>query len=461
MTEHPATPPLQSRASHVQGGAVARPRRPFRALVQAAAVAFALVLGDGLASESARAVDYPSWEDVLAARSNEESKQGEITRIRGLIAGLEAETVAAQALSEQRGSEYETAQIAFDEGVRLSDELDGKAGAATAQAQTSSQRAGALAAQLARSGGSNLSVALLGSSGGGDVDALLYQLGALSKLTEQTSQIYELAAQGRNSAAALASQAAVAKSALDGLRLAAEQALAEAAAAQAAVETVLAEEQSRRVELASQLDVLVSNRAATEADYQAGVVERARIAEEQARAEREARAAAERERAARGGGSSDGGSGGSGGSPAPIVIGPGGQGWSSPLPNARVSSEFGNRFHPIDAVWRLHAGIDLVSPGGTCGANVYAASAGTVTFAGSNGGLGNAVTINHGGGRTTVYGHNTSLVVRSGWAVAEGQLIAKAGTTGASTGCHVHFETRLNGTAQNPRQVLGQYGAGF
>ncbi|RFA12455.1 hypothetical protein B7R22_15110 [Subtercola boreus] len=430
--------------------------------MQAAAVAFALVLGDGLASESARAVDYPSWEDVLAARSNEASKQGEITRIRGLIAGLEAETVAAQALSEQRGAEYETAQIAFDEGMRRSDELEGKAGEATAEAQASSQRAGALAAQLARSGGSDLSVALLGSSGGGDVDALLYQLGALSKLTEQTSQIYELAAQSRNSAAALASQAAMAKSALDVLRVAAEQALAEAAAAQAAVETMLAEEQSRRVELAVQLDVLVSNRAATEADYQAGVVERARIAEEQARAEREARAAAERERAARGGSGGSGGGGGSpGGSPAPIVSGPGGQGWSNPLPNARVSSEFGNRFHPIDAVWRLHAGIDLVSPGGTCGANVYAASAGTVTFAGSNGGLGNAVTINHGGGRTTVYGHNTPLVVRSGWAVAEGQLIAKAGTTGASTGCHVHFETRLNGTAENPRQVLAQYGTGF
>ncbi|PPF80559.1 peptidase M23 [Subtercola sp. Z020] len=441
--------------------APARPRRPLRALLQAAVVSFALVLGDALAPEAARAVDYPSWEDVLAARSNEASKQGEIARIQNLISGLEAETVAAQALSEQRGAEYETAQIAFDEGVRVSDELDQKAGEAEAEAAASSQRAGSIAAQLARSGGSNLSIALLGGSGGGDADALLYQLGALSKLTEQTSGIYAAAEQSRNSAAAIASQAEVAEAALDGLRIAAEQALAEAAAAQQAVEQMLAEEQSRRVELAAQLDVLVSNRVATEADYQAGVAERARIAAERARAEAEARAAAERERAARGGGGGGGGGGGAGGETGPIITGPGGQGWSSPLPNARVTSEFGNRFHPIDAVWRLHAGIDLVSPGGTCGANVYAASAGTVTFAGSNGGLGNAVTISHGGGRTTVYGHNTSLVVRSGWSVVEGQLIAKAGTTGASTGCHVHFETRLNGTAQNPRQVLGQYGTGF
>ncbi|RFA18267.1 M23 family metallopeptidase [Subtercola boreus] len=457
MTDHPAPTEASSR----NRSPARRPgsTRPLRRLLQAAIVSFALVLGDGLAPEPAGAADYPSWEDDLAARSNEASKQGEITRIRGLIAGLEAETVATRALSEQRGAEYETAQIAFDEGVRLSDELDERAGAAAEEAEASSRRAGALAAQLARSGSSNLSLALLGSKSSGDADALLYQLGALSKLTEQTSQIYEAAAQSRNSAAAIASQAAVAEAALSALRLAAEQALAEASAAQLAVETMLAEEQSRRVELATQLDVLTQNRAVTEADFRAGVLERARIAEERARAEREAREAAERQRGSGGGGG--GGGDGSGGASAPIIIGPGGQGWSSPLPSARVTSEYGNRFHPIDAVWRLHAGIDLVSPGGTCGANVYAASAGTVTFAGPNGGLGNAVTINHGGGRTTVYGHNTSLVVRSGWSVVEGQLIAKAGTTGASTGCHVHFETRLNGTAQNPRQVLGQYGAGF
>ncbi|MCS5731622.1 M23 family metallopeptidase [Herbiconiux moechotypicola] len=109
------------------------------------------------------------------------------------------------------------------------------------------------------------------------------------------------------------------------------------------------------------------------------------------------------------------------------------------------------RFHPILKINRLHAGIDLGRPGGTCGAPVMAAAAGTVTQSGYNGGLGYSVTIAHGGGVTTVYGHNSSLNVSRGQDVAEGQLIALAGTTGLSTGCHVHFETRVNGTAQNPR----------
>jgi murein DD-endopeptidase MepM/ murein hydrolase activator NlpD len=113
------------------------------------------------------------------------------------------------------------------------------------------------------------------------------------------------------------------------------------------------------------------------------------------------------------------------------------------------------RFHPIAHVNRLHAGIDLVQAGGgTCGAAVYASAAGTVIQSGYNGGLGYSVTISHGGGLTTVYGHNSSLVAGRGSDVGGGQLIAYAGTTGSSTGCHVHFETRVNGTSQNPRDFV-------
>ncbi|MEF2977083.1 M23 family metallopeptidase [Subtercola sp. YIM 133946] len=447
MTNPSAPPTARRRAPH------GVPRRPspraprLRLTLRAAAVSVALVLGDALTGGEASAAEYPSWDDVLSARSSEATKQGEVTRIQGLIAGLEAETMAARAVAEQRGAEYELAQIAFDAGAAQSQLLEQKAAAAATDAAQNRERAGAIAAQLSRSAGSNLSSALTGDRA--NADDLLYRLGALSKLTETTSQFYELAEQSRNAAATLSAQADVAEAALAVLRAEAEEALARASEAQREVEASLAEELGRRVELAAQLDVLTQNRAATEADYQAGVLERKRIADEAARAEREAR-----EAAARAGG------GGGGGSEV-YFSGSGGQGWSSPLPNARVADEYGNRLHPIDRVWRLHAGIDLVSPGGTCGANVYAAAAGTVTFAGSNGGLGNAVTISHGGGRTTVYGHNTTLVVRSGWSVVEGQLIAKAGTTGASTGCHVHFETRLNGVAQNPRDVLAQYGSGF
>jgi murein DD-endopeptidase MepM/ murein hydrolase activator NlpD len=126
--------------------------------------------------------------------------------------------------------------------------------------------------------------------------------------------------------------------------------------------------------------------------------------------------------------------------------------------NAPVSSEFGMRFHPIWQRWILHAGIDFAV---NCGTPVYAAAAGDVVMATpewASGGYGNRLVIDHGlqGGGvdlTTTYNHLTSFVVTSG-AVARGQLVAYSGTTGTSTGCHLHFETRQDGTPVNPRLWL-------
>jgi murein DD-endopeptidase MepM/ murein hydrolase activator NlpD len=119
-----------------------------------------------------------------------------------------------------------------------------------------------------------------------------------------------------------------------------------------------------------------------------------------------------------------------------------------------VSSEFGLRFHPVLRIWRLHAGIDFAAP---CGSPVYAAADGEVilvTPAGQSGGYGNRLVISHGlhGGvdLTTTYNHLTSFAVTTGH-VARGQLVAYSGNTGLSTGCHLHFETRENGTPVNPR----------
>ena len=183
--------------------------------------------------------------------------------------------------------------------------------------------------------------------------------------------------------------------------------------------------------------------AKTVADYEAGVAERKRL-------EEEARERARQEAIRRAQEAAEAGGGGGGGGPIASV-----DGWTSPLASWRVSDEWGQRFHPIFHEWRLHAGIDLVAPGGTCGVPVYAAATGTVTQASYNGGLGNSVTINHGGGLTTVYGHNSSLNVGRGQDVGVGELIAWAGTTGSSTGCHVHFETRVGGVSQNPRNFVG------
>ena len=122
--------------------------------------------------------------------------------------------------------------------------------------------------------------------------------------------------------------------------------------------------------------------------------------------------------------------------------------------NAPVSSEFGMRFDPVLRVWALHAGIDFAAG---CGSPVYAAAAGAVimtTPESQSGGYGNRLVIDHGLQRgvdlTTTYNHLTRFAVTSGH-VARGQLVAYSGTTGFSTGCHLHFETRQDGTPVNPR----------
>jgi murein DD-endopeptidase MepM/ murein hydrolase activator NlpD len=128
-----------------------------------------------------------------------------------------------------------------------------------------------------------------------------------------------------------------------------------------------------------------------------------------------------------------------------------GGGYLSKPVNAPVSSEFGWRFHPVLHYSRLHEGIDFAA---SCGTPVHAAADGEVIMAGWGGGYGNRIVVDHGLRRgtdlTTTYNHLTTILRRSGH-VSRGQLIGYSGTTGLSTGCHLHFETRENGTAVNPR----------
>ncbi len=118
-----------------------------------------------------------------------------------------------------------------------------------------------------------------------------------------------------------------------------------------------------------------------------------------------------------------------------------------PVPGP-VTSPFGYRTHPITGAQSFHAGVDLGSP---CGTPIKAADNAIVYSAGWNsGGYGNLTILNHGGGVTTLYGHQSSIAVTAGQAVVKGQTIGYVGTTGNSTGCHLHWEVRVNGNPVNP-----------
>ncbi|MBW4504296.1 MAG: M23 family metallopeptidase [Scytonema hyalinum WJT4-NPBG1] len=120
-----------------------------------------------------------------------------------------------------------------------------------------------------------------------------------------------------------------------------------------------------------------------------------------------------------------------------------------------VTSEFGWRTHPITGERKFHNGIDF---GASMGTPIYAADSGQVVSAGDKGdGYGNAVIIQHQGNISTLYGHANELYVQEGQQVVRGQMIATVGSTGFSTGPHLHFEVRSDDVAQNPRPYLHEY----
>ena len=134
--------------------------------------------------------------------------------------------------------------------------------------------------------------------------------------------------------------------------------------------------------------------------------------------------------------------------PKPITAASGTFRWPT---TGRISSRFGGRSSPGGIGSTNHKGIDIAVPYRT---PIYAADGGTVTYSGWMGGYGYLVQIDHGNGYVTRYGHNSSLTVSVGQKVYKGQQIARAGSTGNSTGNHCHFEVRLNGVAKNPLNYL-------
>ena len=130
--------------------------------------------------------------------------------------------------------------------------------------------------------------------------------------------------------------------------------------------------------------------------------------------------------------------------------------WGSPFVGrdwrAAVTSECGDRVHPISKTTEFHNGIDIAYPTGTA---INAVKSGKVTYSGENGnGLGKHIVVDCGDGYTVTYGHCSSLLVSAGQTIATGDIIAKVGSTGYSTGPHLHLTIKLNGNVENPRKYI-------
>lgn len=119
------------------------------------------------------------------------------------------------------------------------------------------------------------------------------------------------------------------------------------------------------------------------------------------------------------------------------------QGW--------VTSDFGSRTSPFTGMPKFHEGVDIAAPYGSA---IYAPADGKISFAGSKGGYGNALVLDHGYGISTLYGHTSSLYVKEGDKVKRGQLLAAVGSTGASTGPHLHYEVHVDGVPTDPMKFV-------
>lgn len=393
----------------------------------AAALALMFLIGS-VGVGPASAAEYPSWEEVERARASESAKQAQVDEITRLIQQLTTEVAAAEAVATAKGAEYELAQSAFDEATYRATTLAQQASAAAERAKASQRRAGALVAAWLRSGGTELSTTLLFD--GGAADDLLGKLSLISKLTEGTDGTYQAAKADQNTASQLTEQAAVAQAALNELRIAAETALTQAIEARETVRAMLAEQEISIVTLEAQLVVLQDDRAATEADYEKG------------EAARRAAAAAAAAAASGGGGGADGGQLSD-------------QGWISPI-SGRITDSFGPRPDRPAGANPFHSGTDIAAG---CGRTVVAATSGTVSYSGWLGTYGNWVLIDHGNGVQTGYAHNSTLLVGQGQYVSAGTPIALVGTTGASTGCHSHYEVRIDGARVDGQSFMAARGA--
>lgn len=223
----------------------------------------------------------------------------------------------------------------------------------------------------------------------------------------------------------------------------------------AGIEEVKQDLEGQQAELEAELEEanLLITRITADIESNAAILEEFAAAEKQAETNvanmviaLEKKRLAEEAAAAAAAAAAGGGGGGGGGS----AVGTGNFLWPAPT-STYITSRFGLRIHPVTGVQKSHTGTDI---GAGAGDNVLAAAPGTVTMASWNGGYGNCVMIDHGNGYQTLYAHMSSIAVANGTAVAAGTVIGYVGSTGVSTGPHLHFEIWASGSRIDPEQFF-------
>ncbi len=358
--------------------------------------------------------------DLLRAYQALKATQAKIPAARAALTAAQAAEAAAELVDAK--AEQDLAVAKANQG-KAQDELD----ATRASIEAGQREVAQVASQMYQEQGLGQISVAMDSTSPQDFADRLAMVNTVIDLQNQSL--------GRLANARADQQAQQAR--LAALRLASADAQARAAAALAAAATA---RDRAAAASAALVDLAAQQKSQTAAVATKAVAEKRRLRAMRAESDRLATALAARARAARRAGRTSGA---------------GGRGFlSPPVTGIAVSSEFGLRFHPILHAWILHEGRDYAAP---CGTPVHAAANGWVVSAGWGGGYGNRLVVDHGyqGGvdLSTTYNHLTRFVVTHGW-VHRGEVIAYSGTTGLSTGCHIHFETRQNGAPVDPRRWL-------
>ncbi|GAB3219188.1 hypothetical protein GCM10027447_01450 [Glycomyces halotolerans] len=353
-----------------------------------------------------------------------------------------AETQALLPGAEEAVDEAE-GRVAAAEAVAAQAEREAEAAREALEAAEAEYEAAAEAVEAAREARASMFTATYRGAELLTVDAILASEDtsqALDRLTylefmmEGKNDAVEEVTLKRRDAANAENSASEAEAAAAEAEAAAEAALAEAEARFAEAETLRDEVAQLVAEREEALAVAEDAEAEAQADYEELEAESERLAEELRRSQDDSGGS--------NGGSSNGGSSGGGSSS--------GSGFVTPVSGWK-SSDFGWRRHPIYGTDRFHGGTDFAAGHG---ATIYAADSGTVVYAGWNGGYGMLTCIDHGGGLTSCYAHQSSIYVDNGERVERNERIGAVGTTGTSTGAHLHFEVRVGGERVNPLGYL-------